>query len=115
MSASVTNKSPLPPQTSHVSQHVTFAPSSPPSPPPPGQSATHLQVIVVRVLRHPPVQERPGQVVHGVLLVLDRLCDDLSVEVVVQRVVQVALHRDRLVEELLVEVLAGGLTEQDAL
>lgn len=66
-----------------------------------------LQVVVVGVLGHPAVQEGPGQVVHGVLLVLDGLGDDLSVEVVVHAVVQVRLHRQRLVQELLEEILQG--------
>lgn len=64
-----------------------------------------MQVVVVGVLGHAAVKERPGQVVHGVLLVLHRLGDDLGVEVVVEAVVQVGLHRQRLVQELLEEVL----------
>lgn len=42
-----------------------------------------LQVVVVWVLGHPPVQERPGQVIHSILLVLNRLCHYLSIEVIV--------------------------------
>lgn len=64
-----------------------------------------MQVVVVWILRHAAVEERPGQVVHGVLLVLHRLGDNLRVEVVVEAVVQVGLHRQRLVQELLEEVL----------
>lgn len=56
-----------------------------------------LQVVVVGVLGHTTVEERPCEVVHGVLLVLHRLGDDLCVEVVVEAVVQVRLHRQRLV------------------
>ena len=56
-----------------------------------------LQVIVVGVLGHAAVEERPGQVVHSILLVLHCLCDDLSVEVVMQTVVQVRLHWQRLI------------------
>lgn len=65
-----------------------------------------LQVVVVGVLGHAAVEERPGQVVHGVLLVLHSLGDDLSIEVVMEAVVQVRLHRQRLVQELLEEVLS---------
>lgn len=65
-----------------------------------------MQVVVVRVLSHAAVEERPRQVVHGVLLVLHRLGDDLGVEVVVEAVIQVRLHRQRLVQELLEEVLS---------
>ncbi len=64
-----------------------------------------MQVVVVGVLGHSAVEERPCQVVHGVLLVLHSLGDDLSVEVVVKTVVQVRLHRQWLVQELLEEVL----------
>lgn len=64
-----------------------------------------LKVVVVGVLGHAAVQEGPGQVVHGVLLVLHRFGDNLSVEVVVETVVQVRLHRQRLIQELLEEVL----------
>lgn len=64
-----------------------------------------MQVVVVGVLGHAAVKERPGEVIHGVLLVLHRLGDDLGVEVVVEAVVQVRLHRQRLVQELLEEVL----------
>lgn len=64
-----------------------------------------LQVVVVGVLRHAAVQEGPGEVVHGILLVLDGLGDDLGVEVVVHTVVQVRLHRQRLIQELLEEIL----------
>ena len=42
-----------------------------------------LQVIIIRVLRQSPVQERPGEVVHGVLFVLYGLGHDLRVHVVV--------------------------------
>lgn len=74
-----------------------------------------LQVVVVRVLRESPVQERPRQVVDGVLLVLDGLRDDLCVKVVVHPVVEMALHGQRVVQELLEEVLLGALAHQNAL
>ncbi len=64
-----------------------------------------LQVVVVGVLGHTAVEECPRQVVHGVLLVLHSLGDDLGVEVVVEAVVQVRLHWQRLIQELLEEVL----------
>ena len=50
-----------------------------------------LQVIVVGVLCHTAVEECPRQVVHGFLLVLYRLGDDLRGEVIVKTVVQMAL------------------------
>ena len=42
-----------------------------------------LQVVVVGVLCHATVEEGPGEVVNGVLLVLDSLGHCLSIEVVV--------------------------------
>lgn len=65
-----------------------------------------LQVVVVGVLGHTAVEECPRQIVHGVLLVLHGLGDNLSVEMVVEAVVQVRLHWQRLVQELLEEVLS---------
>lgn len=65
-----------------------------------------LQVVVVGVLGHTAVEECPRQVVHSVLLVLHGLGDNLCIEVVVEAVVQVRLHRQRLVQELLEEVLS---------
>jgi hypothetical protein len=48
------------------------------------------------------------------LLVLDRLGDDLGVKVVMQVVGQRRLDRQRLVQELFEEVLAGLLAHEDA-
>lgn len=64
-----------------------------------------LQVVVIGVLGHAAVQEGPGEVVHSVLLVLNGLGDDLGIEVVMHAVVQVRLHRQRLIQELLEEIL----------
>lgn len=64
-----------------------------------------LQVVVIGVLRHAAVQEGPGEVVHSILLVLNGLGDDLGIEVVMHTVVQVRLHRQRLIQELLEEIL----------
>lgn len=65
-----------------------------------------LQVVVVGILGHTAVEECPGQVVHSILLVLHSLGDDLGIEVVMEAVVQVRLHWQRLVKELLKEVLS---------
>lgn len=46
-----------------------------------------MQVVVVGVLGHTAVEECPRQIVHGVLLVLHGLGDNLSVEMVVEAVV----------------------------
>lgn len=53
--------------------------------------------------------------INGVLLVLDRLRDDLRVEVVVQTVVEMRLDGQRLGQKLLDELLLRRLTENDAL
>lgn len=55
-------------------------------------SALTLQVVVIGVLCHAAVQKGPGEVVHSILLVLNGLGDDLSIEVVMHTVVQMRLH-----------------------
>jgi len=70
-----------------------------------------LQVVVVGVLGHPAVEECPGQVVHGILLVLHSLGYNLRIEVVMEAVVQMRLHWQRLIQELLEEVLIRKETE----
>ena len=77
--------------------------------------ARALQVVVVGVLREPAVHERPRQVVDRVLLVLDRLRDDLGAHVVVEEVVEVRLDGERLVQELAVEELHARVAQQHAL
>ena len=55
-----------------------------------------LQVVVVGVERHSPVEEGPGEVVDGILLVLNRLGYHFCVEVVMEEVIQVGLgERER--------------------
>lgn len=58
------------------------------------------QVVVVRVLRYPSVEESPRDPVDGVLLVLDRACHHLGRQMIVQAVVQLRLHRVRLLHKL---------------
>lgn len=72
-----------------------------------------LQVVVVGVLGHTAVKECPCQVVHSVLLVLHCLGDNLSVEVVMEAVIQVRLHWQWLVQELLEEVLSRKRLKKD--
>jgi hypothetical protein len=74
-----------------------------------------LQVVIVRILRHPSVDIRPGEVIHRVLLVFNRLRHNLRVEMVMEAVVKMGLDGQRLVEELLEKVLLGVLAEKDAL
>ena len=45
-----------------------------------------VQVVVIGILGHPSVEVRPGQDIHCILLVLNRLDGDLSHEVVVKHV-----------------------------
>ena len=51
-----------------------------------------LQVVVVGVLGHPPIDEGPCEVVNCILLVLNSLGHYLCVEVVMEEVVQVRLQ-----------------------
>lgn len=50
-----------------------------------------LEVVVVRVLCHSPIDEGPCEVVHSVLLVLDSLGHHLSIEVIMEEVIQMRL------------------------
>ena len=77
-------------------------------------AASYLQVVVVGVLRQAPVKEGPGEVVYSILLAGDGLVHNLSHHVVMQEVVQVALHRVRLEQELLVVLLAWSVAHQHA-
>lgn len=52
------------------------------------------------VLEEPPEEERPREVVHGILLGADTAGHHLSVEVLVEGVRQRRFHRERLVKEL---------------
>ena len=61
-----------------------------------------------------PVDEGPSEIVDGVLLVFDGFGDDFGVEVIVEAVIEMRLDRQRLVKELLEEVLLGGLAENHA-
>ena len=71
-----------------------------------------LQVVVVGVLGEAAVEEGPGEVVDGLLLGGDGACHDLGRHMVCQRVIQVALHGERLVQELLVVLLAWRVAHQ---
>ena len=54
-----------------------------------------LKVVEVWVLCHPSIEEGPREIVHSILLVLNRLGNHLSIEVVVKEVIQVRLGRER--------------------
>lgn len=59
-----------------------------------------MEVVVVRVLCQPAVVEGPCEVVHSILFVGHCASHDLGAQVVVQEVVQMALHWERLEQEL---------------
>ena len=59
-----------------------------------------LQVLVIWVLCHPAVDECTREIIHGILLILDSLSDNLRIKMVAQAVVQMALYRERLVQKL---------------
>ena len=69
--------------------------------------ARALQIIIIGVLREPPVHKGPRQVIDRILLRLDRLCNGLRAHVVRQEVVEVRLDGQRLKQELLVKDLLG--------
>ena len=77
-------------------------------------AACYLQVVVVGILSQAPVEEGPSEVVHSILLAGDGLIHNLSHHVIMQEVVQVALHRVGLKQKLLVVLLAGSVTHQHA-
>ena len=64
-----------------------------------------LQVLVIWVLCHPAVDECTREIIHGILLILDSLSDNLRIKMVAQAVVQMALYRERLVQKLFKEIL----------
>ena len=73
-----------------------------------------VQVVVVRVLRHTPVEVCPRQDVHCILLVLDGLDGDFGQEVIMQHMRwQVRFNRQAYRKELFIEVLAGLLAHKD--
>jgi hypothetical protein len=55
------------------------------------------EVVEGRVHEQPPEEVGPGQVVHGVGLARDGAARDLGVEVLVQHVLELRLHGERLV------------------
>ncbi len=78
---------------------------------PPTHTHTHtrtLEVVVVGILSHSAVDEGPGEVVHCILLVLNRLGHHLCVEVVVEEVIQVGLREGGMTSSY-VRALAGRL------
>ena len=74
-----------------------------------------LQIVIIGVLSHAPVEERPREIIHSVLFVLDRFGDNLGVEMIVETVIQMTLDGQRFVQELFVKIFLRRLTEQDAL
>ena len=71
-----------------------------------------LQVVVVGVLSQAAVEEGPGEVVHRILLVGDDFGHNFCCNVVMQGMIQVALHRERLEQELLVVLLPGCMAHE---
>ena len=58
------------------------------------------QVVIARIHHQPPVEECPCQIVHRILLGLDRATDNLRVVVVVQNPSERRLDRKRFVQKL---------------
>jgi len=75
----------------------------------------YLEIVVVRVLGHAPVEEGPCEIINGVLFVLNGFGHNFSVEVIVKAVVQVTFDGQWLVQELFVKVLLRRLAKQNTL
>lgn len=73
-----------------------------------------LQIVVIGVLCQTSVHESPGQVVDGILLILNGLCDDLRTHVVVKEMVQVRLDRKGFVQEFLEKKLLWSVAKENA-
>ena len=71
-------------------------------------SSLTLQVVVIGVLCHSAIQKGPGEVVHSILLVLNGLGDNLSIEVVMHTVVQVRLYWQWLIQKFFKKILWNG-------
>lgn len=95
--------------------------------------ANAVEIVVVGILSHPSVEERPSENIlkmrrsverarksaiqtnHGILLVLDSLDSNLGHEVIMEQVCrQMGLNRQAFSQELLVEVLSSLLAQQNA-
>ena len=72
------------------------------------------EVVVVGVLAQSAVVERPGEIVHRVLLRLDGSRHNLRRHVIVKEMVEVGLNREGFVQEFLVVLLPRRVAQQDA-
>lgn len=73
-----------------------------------------LKVVVIGVLGHATVQERPGQVIHSILLVLNGLCHNLRIKMVMQEVIQMRLQRWKAEFEKNVEKESNQVSERNS-
>ena len=77
---------------------------------------THPQhAVEIGILGQPPIVECPGQIIKCLLHILDRLINDLRIEVIIQLTLQDTLHRVRIEQESLVVLFSGGVAHDHAL
>lgn len=74
----------------------------------------YRQIVVIGVLGEPAIEQGPSEVINSVLLGGDGARDHLSGYVVVQGMVQVALHREGLEQKLLVVLLPRTVAHEHA-
>jgi hypothetical protein len=74
-----------------------------------------LQVVIIGILCQATVQECPCHVIDSILFVLNCLCDNFCVKVVMHAMIKMALYGQRLVQELFEEIFLSILTHEDAL
>ena len=54
-----------------------------------------LQIVIVGILYHPPVEEAPCQIINSILLILHCFGNNLSIEMIVKEMIQMRLQRER--------------------
>ena len=73
-----------------------------------------LKVVIVRVLRKPSVHKSPREIINSVLLVLNYANHNLSIEIIMKVVLQMAFNWERFVQKLLVILLSRCVAKNDA-
>lgn len=61
---------------------------------------SNLEIVVVWVVGHAPVEERPRQVINRILFVLNGFRNNFRIKMVMQAVIQMGFHGQRLIQEL---------------
>jgi hypothetical protein len=72
-----------------------------------------LKIVVVRILCQPSIHESPSKVIHSILLVFYDTKNHLSIHMIMQEMVKMALNREGLKKELLVVLFARCMAKYD--